>query len=114
MSQAALDHLADCFKASYLYFGSLQTSLGPIIEVLVPKNEPKEVEDYAEFETTTKDTAFSEERCAIIYLFVCIVPFNSNHDIHILNKFFIHWNNFGEKFAVKTPEKKGFCFESGV
>ena len=54
MSQAALDHLADCFKASYLYFGSLQTSLGPIIEVLVPKNEPKEVEDYAEFETTTE------------------------------------------------------------
>jgi len=55
MSQAALDHLADCFKASYLYFGSLQTSLGPIIEVLVPTNEPKEVEedDYAEFDATT-------------------------------------------------------------
>jgi len=50
MSQAALDHLADCFKASYLYFGSLQTSLGPILDVLVPNNEPKD--DCAEFDTT--------------------------------------------------------------
>lgn len=56
MSQAALDHLADCFKASYLYFGSLQTTLGPIIEVLVPHYEPEEVDDAAEFVTTTDDS----------------------------------------------------------
>ena len=53
VSLAALDHLADCFKASYLYFGSLQTSLGPIVEVLLPTNESTEVGDDAELDSTT-------------------------------------------------------------
>merc|ERR1719341_2824831 len=53
-SLTALDHLADCFKASYLYFGSLQTSFGSIIEVLLPNNESTAVGDDAELDATTE------------------------------------------------------------
>ena len=60
MSQAALDHFSDCCKASYLYFGSLQTSLGPIIKVLVPNNEPKEVDDDGKFDEISASVKVAE------------------------------------------------------
>jgi hypothetical protein len=34
LTQQVLDYLALCFKTSYLYFGSIQTKLGPVIEEL--------------------------------------------------------------------------------
>jgi len=39
---ASLDFIDDCFKIGYLYFGTIQTSLGPVItKILVPDASPE-------------------------------------------------------------------------
>ena len=56
LSQGELDFLADCFKASYLYFGTLQTCLGPIFEVLRPIDELEDDEDNEDSDSASQTT----------------------------------------------------------
>jgi len=56
LSQGELDYLADCFKASYLYFGTLQTCLGPIFEVLRPIDELVDDEDKEDSDSASHTT----------------------------------------------------------
>ena len=56
LSQGELDYLADCFKVSYLYFGTLQTCLGPIFEVLRPVDELEDDEDNEDSDSASQTT----------------------------------------------------------
>ncbi len=40
--RATLDYITDCFKIAYLYFGTIQTTVGPVVtKILVPDASPE-------------------------------------------------------------------------
>ncbi len=48
-SMSSLDYITDCFKIAYLYFGTIQTSLGPVVtKILVPDASPERKSSVAE------------------------------------------------------------------
>ena len=51
LSLPSLDFLNFSFKASYLYFGTIQTVVGPVVEKIVPPGEGKEREPAASLDS---------------------------------------------------------------
>lgn len=72
------DYISDCLKTGYLYFGTIQTSLGPVITRIIVKNKEDEEEvnmaDWTlESWLAVKGTALTEKEAAIA---TALVPRN--------------------------------------
>ena len=84
------DYISDCLKTGYLYFGTIQTSLGPVITRIIVKN--KEDED----KTENKDE--EEEVCVVITKHVL----SSHHQVNMADWTLESW--LAVKGATKSKD----------
>ena len=60
-SSRVLDFIADCFRIAYLYFGTVQTTLGPIVTKIIVPPAPEKKKSKKRSESLKTEEAADEE-----------------------------------------------------